>query len=111
MHQHAPTTLACSSPVEEETSKLLSVPHLTFSHPYPPTKIMFLPDKETARPDLVATSGDYLRIWRIQEDGVTMEKLLNNVRGDWHTGSMANSLKNAPMVSPDWHRTSAGLCQ
>jgi len=30
-------------------------------------------------PDLVATSGDYLRIWRVGDPEVRLECLLNNV--------------------------------
>ena len=32
-----------------------------------------------AYPDLVATSGDYLRIWRVGDPEVRLECLLNNV--------------------------------
>lgn len=66
--------------VDDETGKFSSDPKLTFQHPYPPTKIMFMPDKEGAQPDLLATTGDYLRIWKVEEDGVQLHKLLNNVR-------------------------------
>jgi len=31
------------------------------------------------RRDLLATSGDHLRIWNIQEDGVVLDRLLTNV--------------------------------
>lgn len=31
-------------------------------------------------PDLVATSGDYLRVWRVSDSEVRLECLLNNVR-------------------------------
>jgi hypothetical protein len=36
------------------------------------------------RPDLLATSGDFLRVWRVSDEpnaqaGVRLEKLLNNV--------------------------------
>ena len=31
-------------------------------------------------PDLVATSGDYLRVWRVSDSDVRLECLLNNVR-------------------------------
>ena len=41
---------------------------------------MFMPDKEGAQPDLLATTGDYLRIWQLKEDGTQLVKLLNNVR-------------------------------
>ena len=40
---------------------------------------MFIPDKECNCPDLVATTGDYLRIWHLTEEGTTLQKLLNNV--------------------------------
>lgn len=40
---------------------------------------MFMPDKEGAQPDLLATTGDYLRIWQLKETGVELVKLLNNV--------------------------------
>ena len=65
-------------------------------HPYPTTKIMFMP--ETVRPcapgrrlmrcaqgkpqtDLFATTGDYLRLWKIADDGKSaeMECVLNDV--------------------------------
>lgn len=57
----------------------MSDPSLTFRHDYPPTKLMFIPDKECTRPDLLATTGEFLRIWRINEDNVQLERLLNNV--------------------------------
>jgi WD repeat-containing protein 68 len=31
----------------------------TFDHPYPTTKIMWIPDSKAIFPDLLATSGDY----------------------------------------------------
>ncbi|KAF8693273.1 hypothetical protein HU200_038657 [Digitaria exilis] len=40
-------------------------PVLSFDHQYPPTKTMFIPDPHALRPDLLATSADHLRIWRI----------------------------------------------
>lgn len=40
----------------------------SFSHPYPATKIMFRPDG-SAGSDLLATTGDYLRLWRVEEGG------------------------------------------
>lgn len=44
------------------------------------------PPQDGTRPDLLATSGDFLRLWRVSDDpgaaqqGVRLEKLLNNVR-------------------------------
>ena len=40
----------------------------TFDHPYPTTKIMWIPDTKGTYPDLLATSGDYLRVWRAGSD-------------------------------------------
>jgi hypothetical protein len=31
------------------------------------------------RPDLLATSGDHLRIWNIQDSQVVLDRLLTNV--------------------------------
>ena len=44
--------------------------------------------QDGTRPDLLATSGDFLRLWRVSDEpgsaqqGVRLEKLLNNVRAD-----------------------------
>lgn len=71
----------------------------TFDHPYPTTKIMWIPDavcnfcgiknhlkcsvnfyiQKGVFPDLLATSGDYLRIWKAGEPDTRLECLLNNV--------------------------------
>lgn len=65
-----------------------------FDHPYPPTKIMWIPDKSTQRPDLIATTGDYLRIWEvISDDKVNLKSLLNNNK---------HSEFCAPLTSFDW---------
>ena len=65
--------------VDDENGKFISDPNLTFAHPFPPTKLMFIPDKECAKPDLIASTGDFLRIWAVKEDRVQLCKLLNNV--------------------------------
>ena len=73
-------TRALGAAVDDETGTFSSDPELAFAHPYPPTKLMFIPDKEGSRPDLMATTGDYLRIWLLTEnDGTVQQKLLNNV--------------------------------
>ena len=36
-----------------------------FDHLYPCTKIMWIPDPKAVYPDLLATSGDYLRLWKV----------------------------------------------
>lgn len=52
--------------LEEESSEFVC--RNTFDHPYPTTKIMWIPDTKGIYPDLLATSGDYLRIWRVGKD-------------------------------------------
>ena len=65
--------------MDEDGAGLRANPRQAFAHPYPPTKIQFVPDPDGTRPDLLATAGDYLRIWRVGDEGVALEKLLNNV--------------------------------
>jgi DDB1- and CUL4-associated factor 7 len=52
----------------------------TFEHPYPPTKIMWAPPKHNlTTKDLLATTGDYLRVWTVDsENSVEMKGVLNN---------------------------------
>ena len=63
-----------------------------FDHPYPPTKVMWAPQKHYSSPgatDLLATTGDYLRLWTPTTDPLTgdskveMKAILNNNK---HTG-------------------------
>lgn len=56
-------------------------------HPYPPTKIMFAPSAyKPSKPDqdLLASSGDYLRLWEVGDDNkMQLKALLNNSK---HSG-------------------------
>ena len=53
----------------------------TVDHPYPTTKVQWAPDPLCNSRDLLATSGDYLRIWNIQTEGeAKLECVLKNVR-------------------------------
>lgn len=45
--------------LDEESSEFIC--RNTFDHPYPTTKLMWIPDTKGVYPDLLATSGDYLR--------------------------------------------------
>lgn len=47
-----------------------------WEHSYPATKLMWMPSENTLTPDLLATSGDYLRLWQIDGTNVSV---LNNV--------------------------------
>lgn len=68
----------------------------SIDHPYPATKIMFLPDQGTASPDLLASTGDYLRIWEVTEGGVHVKTCLD--------GNKASEFC-APLTSFDWNET------
>jgi len=75
-------------------------------HPYPATKIMWAPAAlqsaigGTGQPgsngerDLIATTGDYLRIWSVTDGKCEMKSVLNNNK---HTEYCA------PLTSFDWN--------
>lgn len=65
--------------LDEETHKFVDIGG--FEHPYPTTKIMWMPDPNGSRRDLLATTGDYLRLWQVTDNkSIRLECLLNNVR-------------------------------
>jgi hypothetical protein len=51
------------------------------------SKVLFFPNvfllKKGTFPDLLATSGDYLRVWQTSDNGTRLECLLNNVNLLW----------------------------
>jgi hypothetical protein len=51
----------CGTAVNEERNELVSDPALTFRHDYPPTKLMFIPDKEWQHPDLLVSCGCWIQ--------------------------------------------------
>jgi WD repeat-containing protein 68 len=68
---------------------------VSFDHPYPPTKLMWIPDKTSNHADLLASTGDYLRIWKVMDNNmVEIKALLNNNK---------NSEFCAPLTSFDWN--------
>ena len=75
-----------------------------FDHPYPCTKMLFSPDNRSyGDKDLLATTGDYLRIWNLLDDGghggmvnCRKECLLNNNKTSEYC---------APLTSFDWNET------
>jgi DDB1- and CUL4-associated factor 7 len=62
-----------------------------FDHPYPATKVSWAPAKlalgaSSTKVDLLATSGDYLRLWNVAPDyTISMRGVLNNNK---HTGKV-----------------------
>ncbi|KAL1314046.1 hypothetical protein HN51_040748 [Arachis hypogaea] len=51
-------------------------PRLVLDHPYAPTNLMFFPSDNDTNPDLLATSGDNLRLWQIHHDHIQLKSLL-----------------------------------
>eukprot|EP00126_Sphaerothecum_destruens_P007633 Sdes_comp19925_c0_seq2m12361 len=72
----------------------------TFDHPYPTTKIMWIPDKNGSMPDLLATTGDYLRIWEVKSNSVEQKCLLNNNKSSEYC---------APLTAFDWNETDPNI--
>jgi len=65
-----------------------------FNHPFPPTKLMWYPDRLT-KSDILASSGDFLRIWELNgTGGATLKSVLNNKPAD----------SNSPLTSFDWNQ-------
>jgi WD repeat-containing protein 68 len=71
-----------------------------FDHPYPATKVMFVPDPSGAQTDLVGTSGDYMRIWESSDDGLKLKLKLDTNK---------NSEFCAPLTSFDWNETAPSI--
>ena len=63
-------------------------------HPFPATKVMWVPDVSDNSPDLFATTSDCLRIWSASDDGLTLESQLQNNRNSQYCG---------PITSFDWN--------
>jgi len=88
-----------------------------FEHPYPATKILWSPDTSSRR-DLLATTGDYLRIWSV-DDAATAASASSE--DDGHNSQQApvdmaavlNNNKNsdfcAPLTSFDWNESEPSL--
>ncbi|XP_057968338.1 WD repeat-containing protein LWD1-like [Malania oleifera] len=66
---------------------------LVLHHPYAPSHLMFFPSDDTSHPDLLATSGDFLRLWHLHPDRVDLKSLLNSNKA---------SEFNSPITSFDW---------
>lgn len=75
------------------TSDFTTDSRLVFDHPYAATNLMFFPSEDTMNPDIIATSGDYLRLWQIHEDRIELKALLN---------SNKSSEFNSAITSFDW---------
>ncbi|KAJ3126723.1 ddb1 and cul4 associated factor 7 [Nowakowskiella sp. JEL0407] len=103
--------------LSENGQELVDVTEL--DHQYPVTKVLWSPYKGGLTPDLMATTGDYLRIWELCQvdtnpyDATDMESTLEsqfvlkatlaNVRKPGHSGNKREYC--APLTSFDWNET------
>jgi WD repeat-containing protein 68 len=76
-----------------------------FDHPYPCTKILWSPDSRSGSKDLLATTGDYLRLWNLTDAGNGMldakkEAILNTNK---------KSEFCAPLTSFDWNESDPNI--
>ncbi|KAK6926094.1 WD40 repeat [Dillenia turbinata] len=80
---------------DDETLTLKSDPSRSFEHPYPPTKLMFQPNSSLRKShDLLASSGDYLRLWEVKDASTEPLTVLNNSKSSEYC---------APLTSFDWN--------
>lgn len=104
--QDATNRLAISSYLVEYTNKIdvlqvdpenVRIKQLcSVDHPYPPTRIMWLPAPQLEHTDLLATTGDYLRFWEFNamNNTLSMKSCLNsNDKSDFC----------APLTGGDWN--------
>ncbi|XP_031269177.1 protein TRANSPARENT TESTA GLABRA 1 [Pistacia vera] len=79
---------------DPETLSIKTHPSLSFDHPYPPTKLMFQPNSAIKSSDLLASSGDFLRLWEVRDSSIEPVTVLNNSK---------SSEFCAPLTSFDWN--------
>ncbi|CAG8579196.1 7577_t:CDS:2 [Cetraspora pellucida] len=75
-------------------------------HRYPITKVLWEPYKGGLKtPDLLATAGDYLRLWEVEEDFNTSSNTIgaNNYSGVRQQRLTHKTDFNAPLTSFDWN--------
>lgn len=76
-----------------------------FEHPYPTTKVSWIPDHEGIHTDLIGTTGDFLRLWQVSDDDnqngtPTLKCMLNNDKQSEYC---------APLTAFDWNETDPSL--
>ncbi|XP_030548651.1 WD repeat-containing protein LWD2-like [Rhodamnia argentea] len=75
---------------DPDASDFTSDSRLAFDHPYAATNIMFFPSEDPSYPDLIATSGDYLRVWEIGDDRTELKALLNGNKSSEFSSSITS---------------------
>lgn len=76
---------------DETADAITAQTNLRLSQPFPATKIMFLPHKATSNADLLASSSNCMRIWKLGQENVELHRILD-----------ANSTEVAPLTAFDW---------
>eukprot|EP00727_Mastigamoeba_balamuthi_P010542 m51a1_g611 putative ddb1- and cul4-associated factor 7-like (338) ;mRNA; r:91701-93077 len=73
-----------------------------FDHPYPATKVMWHPERSpsASTPDLLGTSGDYMRLWEVRDGQVRQRCALNNNKSPDFC---------APLTSFDWNERNTDI--
>ena len=66
--------------LDDSNDENRSNPNLSFEHLYLSTKTIFIPNEECTKPDLLATSSDFLCVWRISNDRVKLKTSLTEQR-------------------------------
>lgn len=88
---------------DHDALSLKPTPSLSFDHPYPPTKLMFHPtpaastasaSTATSAANILASSGDYLRLWELRDSSIEPISVFNNSK---------TSEFCAPLTSFDWN--------
>ncbi|KAJ3380379.1 ddb1 and cul4 associated factor 7 [Lobulomyces angularis] len=77
---------------------------------YPVTKLMWSPSK-AAGPDLLATTGDYLRIWDLKQEEHELPQLVSRTRLGNNRRAVPNQKKeiSAPLTSFDWNEADPSM--
>ncbi|KAH7664459.1 Protein TRANSPARENT TESTA GLABRA 1 protein [Dioscorea alata] len=79
---------------DEDSLSFRPLPTLSFDHPYPATKLLFHPKPPSP---LLASSGDFLRLWHVPSDSSSpteLRSVLNNSKSAEYS---------APLTSFDWN--------
>lgn len=76
-----------------------------FDHPYPCTKILWNPDMRAGSKDLLATTGDYLRLWNLTDAG----NGLLNAKKEVILNTNKKSEFCAPLTSFDWNESDPNI--
>lgn len=66
------------------------VERLSFEHNFAPNCIQWIPDPNNIYPDILATGGECLRIYRIENNSATNECTLNNKQASNYSGPLTN---------------------